>query len=259
MLQIRDLSFSYGTTPVLDGVDATVPDGVFRGILGANGCGKSTLLKCLIGYLRPSVGSVTLDGHDLLALRARRRAELLGYVAQTGTASAAGRGLSVYDTVALGVPRRERRHTDAIVRQHCHALDLDDLLDRPLRELSGGQAQRAQLARALAQGAGTILLDEPISNLDLKFQVQVMALLRRLAREEGKTVVAVVHDLDLAMHYCDEVMVLHEGRTIAEGAPGVLTEELLTCVYDLPVAVVRTGDRTHVVPHDPTPDERRTL
>lgn len=253
MLQIRDLHFAYGRTRVLDGVDATVPTGTFRGILGANGCGKSTLLKCLIGYLRPSSGSIVVDGHDLRSLRSSRRAELMGYVSQAGAASSAGRGLTVYDTVALGVPRSRRRDTEAIVRGCCGQLDVGGLLGRPLRELSGGQAQRVQLARALAQGAGTILLDEPVSNLDLRFQVQVMALLRRLAREQGTTVVAIVHDLDLALHYCDDVMVLHDGRTAVEGPAALVDAALIERVYGVPVDVVVSRGRRHVVPHDLTP------
>lgn len=250
-LTIRDLHVSYGAKPVLTGVEATIAAGTFRGVLGANGCGKSTLLKSLIGHIRPLRGSVQVAGHDLLAMRVLQRAEHLGYVGQSAALSSTGRSLRVHELISLGVPAKRRRQREEIVTHYAQRLQLDDLLDRPLRELSGGQAQRAHLARALAQGVATILLDEPISALDLAFQVQVMALLRELARDEGRTVVAVLHDLDMALHYCDDVMVLHHGQTVAEGASHLITESLIEEVYGLSVSLLRYGGRLHVVPHDP--------
>ncbi|MGL4832524.1 MAG: ABC transporter ATP-binding protein [Propionibacteriaceae bacterium] len=248
-LTITGLRFNYGQTKVLQGVDLSVTAGSFCGILGPNGCGKSTLLKCLIGFLRPAAGSITLDKADLRRIPAARRADMLGYVSQSGAVSGAGAGLTVYDTIALGARRRPPQDRSAAIADAVDRLGLEPYVGRQLRELSGGQAQRVQLARVLAQGVSTILLDEPISNLDLRYQVHVMDILHDLAVERGVTVIAVLHDLNFALQYCDEVAIVHQGQIAVQGNPAtVLTPAVIENAFETPVTVAQVAGRPVILP-----------
>ncbi len=248
-LTISGLGFSYGQTKVLQGMDLTVASGSFCAILGPNGCGKSTLLKCLIGFLRPEVGSITLDDADLRRIPASRRADILGYVSQAGSISGAGAGLTVYDTIALGARRRPPQDRPAAIADAIDRLGLEPYVGRQLRELSGGQAQRVQLARVLAQGVSTILLDEPISNLDLRYQVHVMDILHGLAQQRDVTVIAVLHDLNFALQYCDEVAIVNKGQIMVHGNPmSVLTPAVIADAFKTSVTVEQVAGRPVILP-----------
>jgi len=242
-LQVKDLHFSYGSVPALEGVTFKVNAGEMLGIVGPNGSGKSTLLRCLARILKPRTGTVYLDGRNLRTLRGLEVGRCLGYVPPPGARAAFS--ATVLETVLQG--RRpyliwgvERRDLE-VVTQALGYLGLTELAERLLGELSSGQQQKVFIARALAQEPEVLLLDEPTATLDIRYQLEVMALIRRLATEKGRVVVAVLHDLNLAGRFADRLLLLHQGKIFAAGtAKVVLTPENLRAVYGVE-AVVTEG------------------
>ena len=233
-LEARGLAVSIDGSPVLTGVSLEARAGEVLGIIGPNGAGKSTLLKAL-GGLRPiAAGEIRIDGAELARLSARERAARIAYVAQDSGIAA---DFTVAELVRLGRyagMRRLARPSAADARAAEEALErvgIAALADRPLPALSGGERQLAQLARAIGQGAGTILLDEPTSALDVHHQLRVFALLRALAAA-GTAIVVVLHDLNDASRYCDRLAVVAHGGLRLAGTPHeVLTPDLLGEVY----------------------------
>jgi iron complex transport system ATP-binding protein len=245
-LEIRGARVRYGRRTVLDDLDLTVGEGQLVGLLGPNGSGKSTLLRAVCRILKPAGGTYWLDGRDLHAMPVRERAKLVAYVPQS---SPPPFSLTVADAVMLGrTPHIGLRPTRADWDRVDEALDqltLTDLADRPLDELSGGQAQRVLLARALAQQPAVLLLDEPTSALDLRHQVETLTLVRNLAEHRHLHALMAIHDLNLAARYCHEVALLHDGRVLTQGVPrAVYQADLIEQVYGLPVDV----DTTRPVP-----------
>ena len=241
-LQTDALSLGYGERLVVDRLTTSVPTGAVSVIIGANGCGKSTLLRGLARLLRPSAGSVLLDGRDIHTLPSREVARVLGLLPQTPTAP---EGITVADLVARGRHPHQtwfRPWSAADQRAVTEALTLTDTLglaERPVDQLSGGQRQRVWIALALAQQTDLLLLDEPTTYLDLAHQVEVLDLLTDLNRRRGTTVVIVMHDLNLACRYADHLVALREGRIVAEGEPAeVITEAVIEEVYGLRARVV---------------------
>lgn len=212
-LAARGVTVGYGTRSVIDGLDVAIPPGVITTIIGPNGCGKSTLLRTLSRLLRPTGGTVVLDGEDIAALRTRDVAKKLGLLPQ---APVAPEGLTVSDLVARGRhPHqswlRQWSSDDAdVVRQALAMTGVSDLADRPVDSLSGGQRQRVWISMTLAQGTDLLLLDEPTTYLDLAHAVDVLDLVDDL-HESGRTVVMVLHDLNLAARYSDNLVVMREG------------------------------------------------
>ena len=253
-LQARDLVLGYGPVPVVDGLDLEVLPGAITAVLGPNGCGKSTLLRALGRLLAPRGGAVLLDGQALDRLPTREVARHLGLLPQAPTAP---EGLTVGDLVARGrAPhqawwRQWSREDEGAVVEALTWTGMLELADRPVDALSGGQRQRAWISMALAQGTDVLLLDEPTTYLDLAHALEVMDLVDRLHDERGRTVVVVLHDLNLAARYADEVVVMQDGAVVAQGHPGdVLTEALLLEVFGLVARVVAdpVSDRPLVVP-----------
>ncbi|ATQ27929.1 ABC transporter ATP-binding protein [Rhodococcus ruber] len=253
-LVARDLALGYGDRLIVDGLDLTVPPGVITTVIGPNGCGKSTLLRALARLLRPRRGSVLLDGHAISSMRTRDVARVLGMLPQ---APVAPEGLTVADLVARGRHPHQswlRQWSADDEGEVAVALDrtgITELADRPVDQLSGGQRQRAWISMALAQGTDVLLLDEPTTYLDLAHSVEVLDLVDRLHAELGRTVVMVLHDLNLAIRYSDHLVVMKEGRIVRAGPPAqVITEELLREVFALDAAVIDdpVSDRPLVVP-----------
>ncbi|QGY40722.1 heme ABC transporter ATP-binding protein [Pseudodesulfovibrio cashew] len=247
---LRDLTFGYGREPVLHGVDLDLKPGELHGIVGPNGSGKSTLLDLLAGYRSPSQGMVELNGQPVTAYSPKELAMLTALVEQTPRAAFP---FTVADTVLMGRhPHMERfsppdEQDRNAVRDALTAMDLTGLADRPLTELSGGERQRTVFARALAQDTPCLLLDEPTSSMDIRHALAVMAVLRRLA-ESGRTIVAVLHDLNLAAAHCDRVTVLDKGRVHASGAPTqVLTPKNISRVFDVDARVLTCGQAITLV------------
>ncbi|GAA4854304.1 ABC transporter ATP-binding protein [Saccharopolyspora cebuensis] len=255
-LRIEDLAAGYRRGTVVSGVTTTVGSGGWLAVIGPNGSGKSTLLKALTGVVRHR-GRVFVDGRALSSLSRRERARALGYAPQIPQLPL---GLTVTDYVLLGrtphlgVLGREGPSDVAVVGALLERLDLTRLADRPLTTLSGGEQQRAVLARALAQRAGVLLLDEPTTGLDVGHAQALLDLVDELRHELGTTVVTTLHDLTLAGQYAERLLLLDEGRVAAEGTPAeVLTPATLAERYSARVAVLRNADGSPVIaPTRPT-------
>ncbi|MCP3757279.1 ABC transporter ATP-binding protein [Streptomyces sp. TBY4] len=252
-LAAKGVTVGYGDRTVIDSLDVAIPPGVVTTIIGPNGCGKSTLLRTLSRLLKPTGGSVVLDGEDIARLRTRDVAKKLGLLPQ---APVAPEGLTVADLVARGRhPHqswlRQWSSDDASVVEHALAMTgVADLADRPVDALSGGQRQRVWISMTLAQGTDLLLLDEPTTYLDLAHAVDVLDLVDDL-HESGRTVVMVLHDLNLAARYSDNLIVMKAGSVLAQGHPReVLTAELLHEAFGLRAMVIDdpVGDRPLVVP-----------
>ncbi|MFF1380524.1 ABC transporter ATP-binding protein [Streptomyces sp. NPDC058308] len=252
-LAARGVSVGYGGRTVIDDLDVAIPSGVITTIIGPNGCGKSTLLRTLTRLLKPVKGSVVLDGEDIDKLKTRDVAKKLGLLPQ---APVAPEGLTVADLVARGRhPHqswlRQWSSDDAGVVERALAMTgVSDLADRPVDSLSGGQRQRVWISMTLAQGTDLLLLDEPTTYLDLAHAIDVLDLVDDL-HESGNTVVMVLHDLNLATRYSDNLIVMKAGSILAQGHPrDVITADLLYEAFGLRAKVVDdpVGDRPLIVP-----------
>lgn len=241
-LRAEGVRLGYGDRTVVDGLDLDVVTGSVTAVIGPNGCGKSTLLRALGRLLKPSAGQVVLDGRRIDSIPTREVARTLGLLPQAPTAP---EGLTVGDLVARGRHphqawyRQWSSDDEEAVAQALEWTGIADLAERPVDELSGGQRQRAWISMALAQGTDLLLLDEPTTFLDLAHQVDVLELVRRLHSEAGRTVVMVLHDLNLAARYADRLVAMRDGRIVAAGEPAeVITEKLLLEVFGLAARVI---------------------
>ena len=218
MMQIKDLSYHYKGSPVvLKDVSFDMEPGKFLAILGNNGVGKSTLLKCFNHILKPDSGEVLLDGKDLLKMPTREVAKLVAFVSQ----SVPDTQMTVHDVVMLG--RRpymkwgftEKDHT--IVHDAMHRLNVEDMRGRFLNQLSGGEKQKVMLARALAQQPKALLLDEPTRALDIQNQYQVLKMVRDICHSDNMIAAVVIHDLNLALRFCDRFLLMKDGGVYRYG------------------------------------------
>jgi iron complex transport system ATP-binding protein len=242
-LMVAGLGVRLGTQAILDGVDLAATPGTVTGLIGPNGAGKSTLLRAILGLVPLSGGTVAFDGTDLLAMPRRTRARFVAFVEQSGGTDAR---LTASEVVLLGripfqtVWQATPSPADtAEAEAALAAVEMAGFADRLYQTLSGGEQQRIQIARALAQQPRLLLLDEPTSHLDVHAQLTTLDLLRRRA-QAGATVLLALHDLNLAAGFCDSLVVLHGGKQVASGPPDqVLTPALLRSVYDIDATVLR--------------------
>lgn len=241
-LAFEDVEIRLGNRTVISGVTCSVGHGEVLAVCGPNGAGKSTLLRAAASLVKVHGGSISLNGQPLHAIRPGERARQLAFVAQQPATPDA---FPVRDVVALGrIPHApflgiESAGDHAAIDRAMARAGVTEFASRPLGRLSGGERQRVSIARALAQEPRVLLLDEPTSNLDLRYQASILALVRQLAREEGLSAIVVLHDLSLAALFCDRLLLLSEGRVVRQGRPAeVLAEELLTCTYGTPLRVL---------------------
>ena len=250
-LRVHDIAFSYTSTPILEEITMELSASEMLGIVGPNGAGKSTLIRCINRILKPEQGSIYLDGQEIRDMSTIEIAKHLGYVPQSFTGVFPA---TVFDTVLVGrrphIGWRSSESDADMIWEILEMMAIEDLAMRDFNELSGGQQQKVLIARALAQGAGTLLLDEPTSNLDIKHQIEVMELLKDLVVHKGLSAIMAVHDLNLASRYADRVIIMKDGRIFDAGSPSeVLTPENIRSVYDVDVEVVTSsGGNLHIVP-----------
>ncbi len=238
-IELQEVSFAYGEETILSRISFTVPKRGFTGLIGPNGSGKTTLLKCLDKTLTPTAGRILLAGKDLMQIDLKTLARMVGVVPQQWEVDFA---FSVWEIVMMGrYPflspfARESREDRAIGRAAMEATNTLAFADRPVTELSGGERQRVLVAQALAQKPELLLLDEPTSHLDINHTLELCELLKKLQRSENLTILAVFHDLNLAARYCDQLVLLNEGKVYACGAPEqVLSTENLEAVFGVRV------------------------
>ncbi|MEU7764964.1 ABC transporter ATP-binding protein [Nocardia sp. NPDC049190] len=253
-LRADGVTLGYGDAVVVDGLNLDIAPGVITTVIGPNGCGKSTLLRSLGRLLRPRAGRVLLDGKAISTMTTKAVARIIGVLPQSPVAP---EGLTVADLVARGRHphqswfRQWSATDEAEVLTALEQTGIADLADRALDELSGGQRQRAWISMALAQGTDILLLDEPTTYLDLAHSIEVLDLVDRLHDDLGRTIVMVLHDLNLAIRYSDQLIVMRAGRIVASGAPAdVVSVELLREVFDLEAAVLEdpVSGRPMIVP-----------
>ncbi|GII95224.1 ABC transporter ATP-binding protein [Sinosporangium siamense] len=241
-LRIDDVHWAPGGKPVLRGVSLTVEPGEVVGLLGPNGSGKSSLLRCAYRRQRPDRGAVHLDGADIWRTPAMRVARRVAAVTQDAPADLENHVeqiVALGRTPYLGALGRLTAGERSLIGAAMARCEVAHLAGRSYASLSGGERQRVQLARALVQEPGLLILDEPTNHLDLRHQVELLGLIGEL----GVTVVAALHDLQLAAAACDRLVVLHDGHLVAEGDPReIVTERLLAEVYGVAAEVSRGGD-----------------
>ncbi len=237
MIEIKNISFSYDTRNILKDISFDIEDNQFIAILGNNGAGKSTLLKCLNGIYTSKGGTVYVSGQDTLVMHRSEVAKRIAYVAQKNE----GSRITVFDTVLLG--RKPYIKWDAtkkdidIVKIIIEQMELDKIQLKYIDEISGGELQKVMLARALAQQPKFLLLDEPTSSLDPRNQYEVLRIIRSIAKECGIAVAVVIHDLNLALRYCDKYLFLKGGHIYSYGGLDTMTPECLEAVYNMPAAI----------------------
>jgi iron complex transport system ATP-binding protein len=252
-IAIKDVTYSYAPPHfALNGVSFDIPEGRFCGIIGPNGSGKTTLLKCISGYIKPDSGAVMIGGKDVTMLSAREVARRMALVQQH---AALEYEFTVGDIVLTGRNphmkrwRGETKEDYAMAAKALEEAGIAHLKDRLVTELSGGEWQMMILARALCQQADIMLLDEPVTGLDIRHQVHIMGTVKRLAAERGISVVCVLHDLNLALCYCDQIALLKKSELVAVGTPeDVLTRERLEDVYDTKLHVLKDEGQTFILP-----------
>jgi len=241
-IHAESICAGYGKRTVLEEIDLQVMHGGITALVGPNGSGKSTLLKVCTKLLAPSAGGVVLDGHDIATLRTREVAKRLAILPQGPVAPA---NLTVRDLVEqgryaqVGPFRMLRRQDHAAIERAIQLVRLEALVERDVDTLSGGERQRAWLALALAQETAILALDEPTTFLDIGHQLEVLELVRQLNQEQGLTVLMVLHDLNHAAAFADQVVALNEGRIVDVGAPwSILTPDLLRTVFGVRTSVI---------------------
>ena len=248
-ITIKDLTFSYNSHKILDDLNVVIENSEVLSLVGPNGSGKTTLIKCIDRILKPR-GSILLDGLELERMSRQEVARQIGYVPQSSSTPLA---TTVFDTVLMGRrPHISWKVADSDldkVAEVLGKLHLEDLAMRDFAQLSGGQKQKVLIARALAQEPAVLLLDEPTSNLDMRHQLEVMEIVRDLAREKKIAVVMAIHDLNLASRFSDKLVMLKNGQVYAAGEPdALLNEENIGKVYGIKAVVMNAVGRPYIVP-----------
>lgn len=243
IIKIKDLQFAYSDKNILKGINLGITKNKLTGILGPNGCGKTTLLKNILGYLKPNSGEIYLNGKESEEYTQKSKARLISFVPQKSHLLA---GMSVRDFVMMGrLPHLKNSWNGYseidknIANKYIEELDLEKFANRNATTLSGGEFQRVLLARALTQETDIILLDEPTSALDLNHAIDLMYTVKQSVVNKNITAIAVLHDLNLAAMFCDEIIMLKDGKVFAKGTPiDIITKKNLKSIYDLNCEII---------------------
>lgn len=254
LLEVKNLKFGYGKELILDGISFNVKKGEFLSIIGPNGSGKSTLLKTLNNLYPSKLGAISLDGEDINKLKKRDLAKKMALVLQYNTIEYE---FTVEDIVLMGRHphkgrfERENEEDYKIIEESLEMTNTLDLRDRVVTEISGGERQRVMIAKALAQRPSIILLDEPTSHLDINHQIEILKLLKKMNKENGTTIILVIHDINLGIRYSDRVIMLNEGKIVEIGdAEKVITKKNIRLAYDINVAIEKNQhtDSLYITP-----------
>jgi len=253
VFEIENLSFAYDKHEVLNNLNLSFHEGIVTTMIGPNGCGKSTLLQLMTKNLKPAGGKILLQGEDIAQIWQKQFAQSVAVVHQYNTAPP---DLTVEKLVSygripyhkMGVPFDKAKDMERIE----WALEITNTTkhkDKTVSQLSGGQKQRVWIAMALAQDAKVLLLDEPTTYLDIRYQLQILRLIRRLNEEYGFTIIMVLHDVNQSLYYSDEIVALKAGKCIAQGSPQqILTGELIQKVYDVTLKVSDIDGERFILP-----------
>jgi len=247
-LKVRGIEFAYRSVKVLRDIQFEVDNNEIMAIIGPNGVGKTTLLKCINGLLTSKVGTVMVDGEDLRPMKRVEVAKRIGYVPQRADVNK----MTVFDSVLLGrkphivwdVSKKDIQITEDML----YDLDLAPLSLKYIDEVSGGEFQKVQIARALVQQPKVLLLDEPTSSLDLCNQHLILETIRNVVKRNDILAIMTMHDLNLALRYADKFLMIKEGKILAAGGPEVVTSENIETTFNIAVDVTRFKGRTVVIP-----------
>lgn len=260
-LNVNGVRFRYGSRDILQDVELEAKSGEVLAVIGANGAGKSTLIRCINRILKPYMGTVFLDGKEFSRFNAKERACMMGYVPQTAKDVFS---FNVMETVLMGrkphiswgIGKRDLEIVNAVLLR----MGLKQFVERQLYELSGGERQKVLIARALAQEPEVLLLDEPTSNLDVRHQLEVMELVQGIALQQKKCVLMVVHDLNLAARFADQILMLKDGVVFAAGKPqDVLVPENIKAVYGVESMIINTELGMYVITIKPSAPQKESV
>ncbi len=248
VLTVDGVTFQYRSRPVLKEIDFSVNHHELLAILGPNGVGKTTLLKCMNAILCPKIGTVLVDNVDVLGLDQMSIARKIGYVSQR---TQPGR-ITVFDAILLGrrphITWRTSEQDLKIVNGAIDSLHMEQLSLQYLDEMSGGEQQKVNIARALVQQPEVLLLDEPTSSLDLKNQLEILTLIKKIVQGHEVSAIMTMHDLNLALRYADKFVFLKDGMIFAAGDRKCVTPEVISAVYDVSVAVEELHGYSIIIP-----------
>ncbi|MNO91392.1 putative siderophore transport system ATP-binding protein YusV [compost metagenome] len=244
MIEVRNVSKQYEGIPVVDQVSLQIPKGAITSFIGPNGAGKSTLLSMISRLITKDQGDVIIDGQEISQIKSNDLAKKISILKQSNHINIR---LTIKELVSFGrFPYSQGKLTQEdwkYVNEAIQYMELEDIQDKYLDQLSGGQNQRAYIAMVIAQNTDYILLDEPLNNLDMKHSVQIMKVLRRMVQELGKTVIIVIHDINFASVYSDYIVALKDGKIVREGASHeIIDPEVLLDVYGMDIHIERINN-----------------
>ena len=250
-MKVKNVHFSYGKNKILNGVSFQIEEGKVTTIMGANGCGKSTLFSLMMKNLYPAKGNIFLKGKNILNLNLKEFARKVAIVQQYNTASD---DITVESLISFGrtpykkMMQANSREDEEKIQWAMEVTGLTEYRNREVSRLSGGQRQRVWIAMALAQGTKTLFLDEPTTYLDIRYQIEILKLVKKLNQEYGITIVMVLHDINQAITYSDRIIGLKDGQVLVEGAPeDVITEESIRELYGINLGVTSIDGRKFVL------------
>ncbi len=253
VFEVNDLDFSYGSNQVIKGLSVKIKEGKVTTLIGANGCGKSTLFNLMTKNLKPQGGKILLNGMDISQIKLRDFAKQTAIVHQYNTAPD---DITVEKLVAYGrTPYQsfgissDSKTDEEKIRQAMEITHITKHKDRAVSQLSGGQKQRVWIAMALAQDTKILFLDEPTTYLDIRYQLQILNLVRTLNRDYGMTIIMVLHDINQSLYYSDEIIAMKDGKICAQGEPQkIITSELMKEVYGVDLQISQIDGKPFIMP-----------